>query len=85
MTVSEIIVDWTEEERKKHRNLIMECLEREQRLNDLDAKIEASGEDLVKSWEHLISGLTYLRGNVNNASDRMENIYLRWTNPHGNV
>jgi len=85
MTISDLIIDWTEGERKQHANLIMECLEREQILNDLKGKTEAYEEDLVKTFEHLFSGLTYLRGCVNKASNHMENIHFRWTNPQGNA
>ncbi len=84
MTISELIINWTEGERKQHANLIKECLEREQLLNDLSSKTEAMEEDLVKRFEHLFSGLMYLKGSMNKASDHMENIYLRWTSPQGN-
>jgi hypothetical protein len=85
MTISELIINWTERERKQHANLIMECLEREHLLSDLKGKTEAYEEDLVKTFENLFSGLTYLRGSVNKASSQMENIYFRWTNPQGNA
>jgi hypothetical protein len=83
MTISELIINWTEEERKRHANLIKECLEREQLLNDLEARTEASEEDLARNWEHLFSGLTCLKGSLKRASHQMENIYFRWTNPQG--
>jgi hypothetical protein len=85
MTISELINNWTEEERKQHANLIMECLQREQLINDLEARTGACGEDLAKNWEHLSSGLSRLWRNVNRTSGQMENIYLRWTNPQANA
>ena len=85
MTVSEIIMNWTEEERKQHANLIMECLEREQLLNDLKGKIEASEKDLTKNLDQLLSGLGQLSQTVNKTSDQMENLYLHLVKAQGNA
>jgi hypothetical protein len=85
MTVSEIIINWTEEERKQHANLIMECLEREKLLNDLKGKIEASEKDLTKNLDQLLSGLSQLSQTVNKTSDQMENIYFHLVKAQGNA
>jgi len=88
MSVSELIMNWTEEERKQHTNLIMECLERERLLNDLKGKIEASEKDLIKNLDRLLSGLSQLSQlsqSVNKTSDQMENIYLYLTKAQGNA
>jgi phage shock protein A len=85
MTVSELIMNWTEEERKQHTNLIMECLEREQLLNDLKGKIEASEKDLIKIFDQLLSGLSQLSQSVNQIFDKMENIYLYLAKAQGNA
>ena len=85
MTVSEIIMNWTEEERKQHANLIMECLEREQLLNDLKGKIEASEKDLTKNLDQLLSGLSQLSQAVNKTADQMENIYFHLAKAQGNA
>ena len=85
MSVSELIMNWTEEERKQHTNLIMECLERERLLNDLKGKIEASEKDLIKNLDQLLSGLSQLSQSVNKTSDQMENIYLYLTKAQGNA
>ncbi len=84
MTISELIINWTEGERKQHANLITECLEREQHLKDLRSKTEGMEEDLLKRFEHLFSGLTHLERDINKASNKMENIYLCWAKPQGN-
>jgi len=85
MTVSETIMNWTEEERKQHANLIMECLEREQLLNDLKGKIEASEKDLTKNLDQLLSGLSQLSQTVNKTSDQMEDLYLHLVTAQGNA
>jgi phage shock protein A len=78
-------MNWTEEERKQHTNLIMECLEREQLLNDLKGKIEASEKDLIKIFDQLLSGLSQLSQSVNQIFDKMENIYLYLAKAQGNA
>ena len=85
MTVSETIMNWTEEERKQHANLIMECLEREQLLNDLKGKMEASEKDLTKNLDQLLSGLSQLSQTVNKTSDQMEDLYLHLVTAQGNA
>ena len=85
MTVSETIMNWTEEERKQQANLIMECLEREQLLNDLKGKIEASEKDLTKNLDQLLSGLSQLSQTVNKTSDQMEDLYLHLVTAQGNA
>ena len=85
MTVSETIMNWTEEERKQHANLIMECLEREQLLNDLKGKMEASEKDLTKNLDQLLSGLSELSQTVNKTSDQMENIHFHLVKAQGNA
>jgi len=85
MTVSETIMNWTEEERKQQANLIMECLERERLLNDLKGKMEASEKDLTKNLDQLLSGLSQLSQTVNKTSDQMEDLYLHLVKAQGNA
>ena len=85
MRVSELIETWTEEERNQHSNLIKECLEREQFLNDLKGKIEASERDLTKNLDQLLSRLGQLSQTVNETADQMENIYLHLVKAQGNA
>lgn len=85
MTVSETIMNWTEEERKQQANLIMECLERERLLNDLKGKMEASEKDLTKNLDQLLSGLSQLSQTVNKTSDQMEDLYLHLVTAQGNA
>ncbi len=84
MTVSELIANWTEEERKQHADLIAECLKREQFLNSLRGKIKASEEELKKSVEHLW-GLNHLIEIVNLNEDRWQTIYLHLAKGKGNA
>ena len=85
MRVSELIMNWTEEERKQHADLIMECLEREQVLDGLKGKLEASEKELMKNLDQLLSGLSRLSQNVNQTADQMENIYLHLVKAQGNA
>jgi hypothetical protein len=85
MTVSELIMNWTEEERRQHANLIIECLEREELLKDLKGKIEASEKGLIKNLEHLLTGLSQLSRDANKIADHIENIYLHLAKGQGNV
>ena len=85
MRVSELIMNWTEEERKQHADLIMECLEREQVLDGLKGKLEASEKELMKNLDQLLSGLSRLSQNVNQTADQMENIYLHLAKAQGNA
>jgi len=85
MTISELIINWTEEERKQHANLIMECLEREKLLKDLKGKIEASEKDLIKNLDQLLMGLSQLSQSADKISDQMQNIYLHMSKGQGNA
>jgi hypothetical protein len=85
MTVSELINNWSEEERKQHEDLIMECLEREQLLNALKGRIEATEEALTKSLDQMLSGLSQLYLNIHKTSEQMENIYLHLAKAQGNA
>ena len=85
MRVSDLIKTWTEEERNQHSNLIKECLAREQLLNDLKGKIEASEKDLTKNLDQLLSRLSQLSQSVNETADQMENIYLHLVKAQGNA
>jgi predicted nuclease with TOPRIM domain len=85
MTVSELIMHWTEEERKEHAKLITECLEREQRLNNLKGKIEELEKVLLENLDQWISGLSQLSQGVDEIFDRMENTYLYLAKAQGNA
>jgi hypothetical protein len=85
MTVSELIMSWTEEERKQHADLIVECLEREKLLNDLKGKIEASEKDLTKNLDQLLTGLSQISQDVNKICDQMQDIYLHLAKGQGNA
>jgi hypothetical protein len=84
MTVAELIANWTEEERKQHADLIAECLKREQFLNSLRERIQASEEELKKSVEHLW-GLNHLIEIVNLNEDRWRTLYLYLAKGKGNA
>jgi hypothetical protein len=85
MTVSELIRNWTAEERKQHTNLIMECLEREQHLNDLKRKIEIFEKGMANDLDQLLSDLSQLTKIVNQIFDHLENIYLCLAKAQGNA
>ena len=85
MNLSELIMHWTEEERKQHAKLITECLEQEQRYNNLKGKIEELEEDLLKNLDQWISGLSQLSQSIDEIYDRMENTYLYLAKAQGNA
>jgi hypothetical protein len=85
MNVSDLIANWTEEERRQHANLIMDCLKREQLLLGLSGRIRASEEELKKSLDRLLTGLNNLAEIINASEDRWQNIYLYLAKGKGNA
>ncbi len=85
MTVSELIANWTEEERKQHADLIVDCLKREQLLICLSGRIRASEEELKRRLDRLLSGLNQLAELINASEDRWQNIYLYLVKAKGNA
>jgi hypothetical protein len=85
MTVLELISGWTEDERRQHEELIGECLNREEVLNDLRGKIRRSENELDQTLDRLLSGLSDLAQVVNTNVDQIGNIYLRLVKAQGNA
>ena len=85
MTVLELISSWTEDERRQHAGLIVECLKREEVLNDLRGKMRRSEEELDQNLDRLLSGLSDLAQSVNANADQIGNLYLRLVTPQGNA
>lgn len=85
MMVSELIANWTEEERKQHADLIVDCLKREQFLVGLSGRIRASEEELKKSLDRLLSGLNNLAEIINANEDQWQNVYLYLAKGKGNA
>jgi hypothetical protein len=84
MTVLDLVAGWTEEERRRHTGLIVECLKREELLNDLRGRIRRSEEELDQTLGHLLSGLGDLAQAVNANADQIGNIYLCLMKAQGN-
>ena len=83
MTVSEMIADWTEEERKLFADLIAECMEREQFLNFLRVEMGKSEEELRKSLGQLVVGIKNLAYSVKYNLDQVQEIYLNLAKEKG--
>ncbi len=85
MTVLELISSWTEDERTQHAELIVECLKREELLNDLRGKMRRSEVELDQNLDRLLSGLSDLASSVNANADQIGNLYLRLVKAQGNA
>jgi hypothetical protein len=85
MTVLELISSWTEDERRVHGDLIGECLKREEILNDFREKIRRSEDELDRTMDRLLSGLSDLAKAVDTNADQIGNIYLRLVKAQGNA
>jgi hypothetical protein len=85
MTVLELISIWAEDERRQHAELIVECLKREELLNDLRGKMRRSEEELGQNLDRLLSGLSDLAQAATANADQMGNSYLRLVRPQGNA
>ena len=76
MTVLELISGWTEEERIRHADLIMECLKRERFLEDLKGKIKKSQEELIEDLNFFSAQLNQLAQAADEIADQIQTIYL---------
>ena len=85
MKVSDLISSWTEEEKREHADLIVECLKREEFLNDLQGEMRRSEEELDKNLDDLVSRLSELALIVKANADQVATLYLRLVRPKGNA
>ncbi len=85
MTVLELISRWTPEERKLHRDLIFECLERERFLMEIKRAIKTSEEELKQSLDLYLSRLHNLTQIVRENADQIQKIYLTLAKAQGNA
>jgi hypothetical protein len=85
MTVLEIISKWTEEERRQHADLIMECLDREQLLNGLKGRIRKSEIELTENLDALFLNLRKLARTVDVTADQIQDIYFYLAKGKGNA
>jgi hypothetical protein len=85
MRVLELISRWTEEEKKQHADLIMECLNREQLLVGLKGRIEESEKEMSKSLDLLLSGLRNLAQTANVTADQIQDTYFLLAKAKGNA
>ena len=84
MTVLELILRWTLEEREFHMDLILECLEREWLLTEMKRSLHRSEEELTQSLDLLLSRINSLAQTARENADQILNIYLRLTKGEGN-
>ncbi len=85
MTVSELVSRWSEEERRRHADLIAECLYREKMLIGIEKKSLGAEDELAKGLDLLLDGLKNLSRKISRHADQMEEIYLRAAKGEGNA
>ena len=78
-TVEEQLVELsvTEEERKRHADLIQECLEREKRLNSYRAKIQEGMEAVTANLQTFSHTMEIIDLGLRELSGRLAEIALR--------
>jgi hypothetical protein len=84
MTVLELISRWTPEERKRHMDLIRECLERERFLVENKRSLKRSEGELEQSLDLLLSRINNLAQTAKKNADQILNIYLCLAKGGGN-
>ena len=85
MKVLELPSRWSEEERKRHANLITECLNREKLLTGIEERSRGAEAELAKNLDLLLSGLRKLAQKINQNADQIEDIYLCVAKGKGNT
>ena len=84
MTVLEVIMRLTPEEKRLLMDLILECLDRERFLMKMKRANERSEEELKQSFD-LLSRINNLAQAAKENADQILNIYLRLTKSQGNA
>ncbi|HSR13020.1 MAG TPA: hypothetical protein VLS90_16360 [Thermodesulfobacteriota bacterium] len=85
MTVNELIMSWTDEERRNHAELIDECLQREKLLLGIRGRIEAAEKELDQTLDRMVTNLTALAKIVEHNKDQLETTYLHLAAAKGNA
>jgi hypothetical protein len=85
MTVSELISQWTEEERAQLADLIAECLEREKNLRLLHERMKRQQKEFGKNLDLLISRLAHLSRGVQACNTYLQEVYLKVAKPKGSA
>ena len=85
MTVRELVSRWSEDERRRHADLIADCLNREKMLLGIEKKSLAAEAELAKGLNRLLDGLKDLSRKISRNADQLEEIYLRTAKGAGNA
>lgn len=85
MTVLELVSRWSEDERKGLADLIAECLNRENFLNEIKERFRGSEKELDENLDLLLARLKNLNRIVNQNSSQIDDIYLRLAKGQGNT
>lgn len=85
MTVHELVSRWSEEERRRQADLIVECLNREKLLIGIEKKSLGAEAELAQSLDLLLDGLKGLSRKMSRNADQLEKIYLRAAKGKGNA
>ena len=83
MTVLELVSRWSEDERKRHADLIRECLNREKFLARIAERSRGSERDLAENLDLLLSRLRQLNRIMNQKAGQIDDIYLRMAKGKG--
>lgn len=79
-TVNKLVSEWTEEERKKFKDLIKECQERERRLIESSRVCRYNLSKLTESLISLLSNSYEIQENNVKLGDELSGIYLNLYN-----
>ena len=84
MTVLEVISSWTQEEQRRHADLILECLERERFLTEIKRSLKKSEEELKQSLDLFLSRINDLAQTARENANQLISTYLRLAKGGGN-
>jgi chromosome segregation ATPase len=79
-TVDKLISEWNEEERKKFKDLIAECQERERRLIEASRVCKDNLSKLTESLISLLSNSQNMKQNTVKLADDLSGIHLQLWN-----
>jgi Mg2+ and Co2+ transporter CorA len=79
-TVDKLVSEWTEEERKKFKDLIKECQERERRLIENSRVCKDNLSKLTESLISLLSNSQNMNRSTVKFADDLSGIYLQLCN-----
>jgi predicted nucleic acid-binding Zn-ribbon protein len=77
-TVDQLVLEWTEEEREKLKDLIEECREREKNISENSKRSRESLAKINESLQSFLASLYEIKERTEKLADDLLGIYLHF-------